>query len=94
MLFRSRYGVARYDWLLHGWRGRLLLDAHNDPDGNAAALCNLLDIRTDAATIHAADLFQIAVEAEEDLSGMQILHDDALTGYEILNSDDITWETA
>ena len=90
----TRYGVARYAWLLHSWRGRLLLDAHNDPHSSAASLCHLLDIAPGAATIHAADLFQLAVEQEQDLSGMQILHDDALTGYEILSADDIQLEEA
>ena len=36
----DRYGVARYRWLWHGWRGRMLLTANQYPSGMTARFCS------------------------------------------------------
>lgn len=58
MLSGSRGGIPLWQRLLLGWRARLLLAAHDDPDGLASQLVVALNLRPSDTRLQAKRLFQ------------------------------------
>lgn len=93
----SRYGLARYQWILLNTQGRLLLHLSWHPSSLFAQLFATFKIQMAGIDIYGLDLFKATDHSglESELMGIEILDTDALTagGFQLLSQDGI-WQEA